>query len=232
MCQTLKPPWCNTCGLSVSVNKNTERSSWKLTDADWCCHLVSVVLIRHVRVCVVLPSVFLNTVCRQSGRSWRCISCFSAHPARQTCWWTSRGLAGTPRRQSLFCARCDTGDGLRHRSGRWLYAGLEKEEGKYLVFATWPAYMELNGEWKLPGSTWNSSAWWLLAPGPPRSSHRSPLCWAVRCISPTREKDKQVKQSETPGSCCSLRLAYKFRAATDNYLKGTYSNCAFVPQTV
>lgn len=104
---------CSSC----EVWKNTENwchGRWVMLPSSVCC---------GERVSV---SVLLITVCRQSGHSWRCTSCSSAHPARRTCWWTSPGSAGMPRRQSLSCARCDRDDGLLHRNGRLLCAGRQK----------------------------------------------------------------------------------------------------------
>ena len=74
----------------------------------------------------------LSTVCRQSGRSWRCISCSSARPAQRTCWWTFRGSSGTPQRQSPSCAPCDRDDGPPRKNGRWRCAEGDKEEMKLL----------------------------------------------------------------------------------------------------
>lgn len=66
----------------------------------------------------ITPSISV-TAYKQSGHSSRYTSCSSVRPAQQTCWWTSRGLTGTPRRQSLSGAPCDTDGGPPHRSGRW-----------------------------------------------------------------------------------------------------------------
>lgn len=74
-------------------------------------------------------SVFQNTVCRQSGHFWRCISCSSVHLAQQTCWWTSPESADMPPRQSPSCALCGTDDGLLRRNGQSLFAAREATLG-------------------------------------------------------------------------------------------------------
>lgn len=85
------------------------------------------------------------------------------------------------------------------------------EERDDLGFCNWaaPYYSQgeslLNVGCKLPGSTWNSSAWWLPAPGPLLFSHRSPLCWAVHCTSP---KGKRKNKPSASQSFCSLRYYY------------------------
>ena len=48
----------------------------------------------------------------------------------------------------------------------------------------------------LPGSTWSSSVWWLLAPAPLRSSRRSPLCSAAHYTSPERRGGSEAVSSE------------------------------------
>lgn len=192
-----------------------------------------------------------RTVCRPSGRSWRCTSCSSARPARQTCWWTFPGWAGKPRIQNPSCARRDTDDALHRRNDRSQYAGKENSHSSVISVLLWSCealthrYNVLYGQdgdsgntvtmtttqhqWSLPGSTWSSSAWWPQAPAPPLSSHRSPLCWAARCTSPKKRRWQKPWK-------CKIKSGYKRRercvhVLPEGWLGSSFSTCTASQRT-
>lgn len=167
-----------------SIYSNTEIRKGTVNGfqvADWCCHLVSVGLtglvsagervfygVPFVRRVVVFDAAFHVLQLVQHGKH------VDKLPEGQQVRLGDKVLPALGVTQTADLA-AETIDGCALRENKAALENLETAgHHQYLLII----YV------MIPGSTWSSSVWWLQAPAPRQSSHRSPLCWAARCISP------------------------------------------------
>lgn len=171
-----------------SIYSNTEIRKGTVNGfqvADWCCHLVSVGMtglvsagervfygVPFVRWVVVFDAALHVLQLVQHGKH------VDKLPEGQQVRLGDKVLPALGVTQTADLA-AETIDGCALRENKAALEDLETAgHHQYLLIKNV----------MIPGSTWSSSVWWLQVPAPRQSSHRSPLCWAARCISPEKKE--------------------------------------------